>query len=105
MLSALWLRFQGWIAAAAAFVLAVGAAMLFGWRKGREQVQAKVDEAQAEQKVNTASAIVNRNEIRRDVEQEVSRLPATPAPNPSVPAPAPVPGSAADKLQRGWSRD
>jgi len=105
VLSTLWIRFQGWIAAAAAFVLAVAGAMFFGWRKGREQVQAKVDEAQAEQKVNTANAIVNRNEIRQHVETEVSRLPSSPDPQPAASAPAPVPGSAADELRKNWSRD
>lgn len=104
MLSALWLRFQGRIATAAAFLLAVAGAMFFGWRKGQEQVQSKVDEAQAEQKVNTANAIVDRNETRRDVEQEISQLPPSPDPVPAAPA-VPVPGSAADKLRQGWSRD
>ena len=105
MLSALWLRFQSWLIAAGAFLLAIGGAVLFGWRKGREQVQAKVDEAQAEQKVNTATAIVTRNETRRDVENEVSKLPESPVPTPTVPAPTPVPGSAADRLRQDWSRD
>ena len=105
MLSALWLRFQGWLLAAAAFLLTVAGAVFFGWRKGREQVQAKVDEAQAEQKVNTATAIVTRNETRRNVETEVSQLPSSPTPAPAVQAPAPVLGSAADRLRKDWSRD
>ena len=105
MLSTLWLRFQSWLIAAGAFLLAIAGAVFFGWRKGREQVQTKVDEAQAEQKVNTANAIVTRNETRRDVETEVSRMPASPVVPPTVPAPLPVPGSAADQLRQNWSRD
>lgn len=105
MLSALWLRFQGWLVAAGAFLLAIAGAVFFGWRKGRGEVQAKVDEAQAEQKVNTAAAIVTRNETRRDVENEVSQLPGSPVDHPTVPAPIPVPGSAADRLRQDWSRD
>lgn len=98
-------RLYGWLAAAGAIVLALAGAILWGWRKGAGGVQAKVAEAQAQQKVNTAEAVVSRNEVRNNVDAKVAALPANPAVEVHVPAPRPVPGSAADRLQNGWSRD
>jgi hypothetical protein len=101
----LWAKFYGWLVAAGAVLLTIGGAVFYGWRKGRTGVQAKVAEAQAQQQVNTATAIVKRNEVRTDVDAQVAKLPASPVGQVTVPAPLPVPGSAADQLQQQWSRD
>lgn len=98
-------KLYGWLAAAGAIVLAIAGAIFWGWRKGSANVQSKVDEAQAQQKVNTAEAVVSRNEVRTNVDAKVAALPANPVVEVHVPAPRPVPGSAADQLQNDWSRD
>lgn len=96
-------RLYGWLAAAAMAVLAVVGALMY--RRGRvtERQAAVVD--QAKQRANTADAILKRNEVRRDVDAQVAKLPANPVGQVTVPASLPVPGSAADELQRNWSRD
>lgn len=98
-------KLYGWLAAAGALVLAIGAAILYGRSKGKADIRAKVDTAQAQQKVNTAQAVLERNEVRTDVQAKVARLPSNPAVEVHVPAARPVPGSAAGQLQRDWSRD
>lgn len=98
-------RLYGWLAAAGAAVLLLASAVFYGWRKGRHGVQAAVAVDQARQQANTAAAIVNRNEVRTDVDAQVARLPASPVGPVTVPAPLPVPGSAADELRQQWSRD
>lgn len=94
-----------YVAAAGALVLAVVGAVFYGREKGKDAVEAKVATAQAQQKVNTAQAIVKRSEVRTDVEAQVAKLPANPVVPIHVPAPLPVPGSAADELRKDWSRD
>lgn len=98
-------KLYGWLAAAGLFVLSIAGALLYGRAKGKaaEREAATVD--QAKQQANTAGAILQRNEVRRDVDAQVAKLPASPVGPVTVPAPLPVPGSAADRLQRDWSRD
>jgi hypothetical protein len=98
-------KFYGWLAAAGAFVLAVVGAFLYGRQKARGAAKQEVAIANAEQRANTAGAILQRNEVRQHVDAEVAALPANPVGQVTVPAPLPVPGSAADQLQRDWSRD
>jgi hypothetical protein len=98
-------KFYGYIIAIGSFLLLVAGAVFYGWRKGRTGVQAKVAEAQAQQQVNTAQAIVSRNEVRNNVDAKVASLPSNPVVEVHVPAPLPVPGSAADQLRTDWSRD
>ena len=98
-------RLYGWLAAAGAFVLAVAGAFLYGREKAKDEAKREVAVAQAQQRANTAGAILQRNEVRRDVDAKVAALPANPVGQVTVPASLPVPGSAADRLQRDWSRD
>jgi hypothetical protein len=98
-------RVYGWLAAAGAFVLAVAGAFLYGRAKAKDNAQQEVAVAQAQQRANTAGAILQRNEVRQHVDAEVAALPANPVGQVTVPAPLPVPGSAVDRLQRDWSRD
>lgn len=106
ILAALWAKISGWVVALGSILAVVAGAVLYGWRKGSAGAEAKVATAQAEQKVNTATAVANRVEVHAQIESEVAELPASPPPiAPSVPAPRPVPGSAADKLQQEFSRD
>jgi len=98
-------KFYGWLAGAGAFVLAVAGAFLYGRQKAKGEAKQEVAVANAEQRANTAGAILQRNEVRRDVDAQVAKLPSNPAGKVTVPANLPVPGSAADQLQRDWSRD
>ena len=98
-------RLYGYLIAIGSFLLLVAGAVFYGWRKGRTGVQAEVATTQAQQKVNTAEAIVSRNEVRTDVDAQVAKLPSNPVVEIHVPAPLPVPGSAADELRKSWSRD
>lgn len=98
-------KFYGYLIAIGSFLLLIAGAVFYGWRKGKTGVQEKVAEAQAQQTVNTAQAIINRNEARTHVDAEVAKLPANPVVAVHVPAPLPVPGSAADELRKHWSRD
>jgi hypothetical protein len=98
-------KLYGWLAAAGAFVLAIVGACWFGREKAKGQAKQEVAVAQAQQRANTAGAILQRNEVRQHVDAEVAALPANPVGQVTVPAPRPVPGSAADQLQRDWSRD
>jgi len=95
----------GWLAAAGAFVLTVAGAFFYGREKAKGAAKQEVAVANAEQKVNTAEAIVSRNEVRTDVDAQVAKLPSNPVVEIHVPAPLPVRGSAADELQQQWSRD
>lgn len=105
MLLGLWTKLYGYVIALGSFLLLIAGAVFYGWRKGRTGVQAKVAEAQAQQKVNTAQAIVARNEVRTDDDAQVAKLPSNPVVEVHVPAPLPVPGSAADELRKDWNRD
>jgi hypothetical protein len=101
----LWTKFYGYLIAIGSFLLLIAGAVFYGWRKGKTGVQAEVAAAQAQQQVNTAQAIVKRNEVRTDVDAQVAKLPSNPVVPIHVPAPLPVPGSAADELRKDWSRD
>lgn len=98
-------KLYGWLAAAGALVLAVAGAFLYGRQKAKGEAKQDVAVANAEQKANTAAAIVNRNEVRQHVDAQVAKLPSSPVGPVTVPASLPVPGSAADQLQQSWSRD
>jgi hypothetical protein len=100
-------KLYGWLAAAGLFVLSIAGALLYGRSKGRAVEKAAVIVDQAQQQVNTTTAILNRNEVRQHVDAQVAQLPASPvvAPSVTVPAPLPVPGSAADQLRQQWSVD
>lgn len=101
----LWSKLEGWIIAFFGVLIAIGAAILYGRSKGKTEVQNQVKADTAVQQVNTANAIVERSEVRKDVEQATAQLPQSPVVKPTVPAPLPVPGSSADKLRTSWSRD
>jgi hypothetical protein len=116
MLTTLWAKFEVWIIGIFAVLAAIGGAILYGREKGKasEKQAAAVDQAQ--QQINTATAIVDRSEVRKDVEVETAKLPPdTTAPvaaqsgsapaAPYVPRPDPTPGSSADVLHQQWSRD
>jgi len=105
VISAIFGGIWKWLAAAGALVLAVAGAVLYGRSKGKAAIEDKVAAAQAQQKVNTAQAVLERNEVRTNVQAEVARLPSGTVVEVHVPTPRPVPGSAADQLQQGWSRD
>lgn len=98
-------KLYGWLAAVGLFVLSIAAAVLYGRSKGKAAEHDAVVVDQAKQQANTANAILNRNEVRQHVDAQVAQLPASPLGPVTVPAPLPVPGSAADQLQRDWSRD
>lgn len=98
-------KFYGWLAAAGAFVLAVAGAFLYGRQKAKGEARQDVAVAQAQQRANTAGAILQRNEVRQHVDAQVAQLPSNPVGPVTVPDPLPVPGSAADQLQRDWRRD
>lgn len=98
-------KFYGYLVAIGGVILTIAGAVFYGWRKGRKGVQQQVAVAQAQQKVNTAEAIVSRNQVRTDVEAKVAALPSSPVVEVHVPAPLPVSGSAADQLRTDWSRD
>jgi hypothetical protein len=98
-------KFYGWLIAAGSILLALAGAIFYGWEKGRGQVKAAVATAQAQQKVNTAQAVISRVEVRQNVDQEVAQLPQSPPVAVTVPSSLPVPGSAADELRKQWSRD
>lgn len=101
----LWSKLGGWVVGIGSVLLTVGGAVLYGWEKGRKGAQAIIDKAAAKQKVNTVNAIEHRAEERRDVDNEVAKLPASPVVAPVDASTQPVSGSAADKLQSDWSRD
>lgn len=109
MLTTLWAKFEAWIIGIFAVLAAIGVAILYGREKGKAAEKQVVDVAQAQQQVNTATAIVNRTEISQHVDQEVASLPQnTVAPVGTTPAgvsPDPVPGSSADVLRNEFSRD
>lgn len=104
-IASLFSGFYKWLIGIGAVALAILGAIFYGREKGKAAVEDKVATAQAQQKVNTAQAIVKRSEVRTDVEAEVAKLPANPVVPVHVPAPLPVPGSAADELRKNWSRD
>ena len=95
-------RFYGWLVAAAMALLAVAGALVY--RKGKAAERDAVVVDQAKRDANTANAILKRNEVRQHVDAEVAALPANPV-GPAAAGPGPVPGSAADRLRRNWSRD
>lgn len=95
-------RFYGWLVAAGMALLAVAGALVYRRGKAAERQVTVVD--QVKQQANTANAILKRNEVRQHVDVEVAALPANPV-EPAAAGPGPVPGSAADRLQRDWSRD
>ncbi|WP_426271587.1 hypothetical protein ACN9MB_09175 [Dyella kyungheensis] len=119
MLTALWAKFEAWIIGLVAVLAAIGGALLYGREKGKAAEKKNVVADQAQQQINTATAIVDRSEVRKDVEVETAKLPAdatapisaTPAESSSAPAaastprPDPTPGSSADVLRQQWSRD
>jgi Flp pilus assembly protein TadB len=98
-------KFYGWLAAAGAFVLAVAGAFFYGRQKAKASAKQEVAVAAAEQKANTANAILTRNQVRQHADAEVAALPSNPVGQVTVPDPLPVPGSAADELRKAWSRD
>ena len=95
-------RFYGWLVAAGMALLAIAGALVY--RKGKAVERDAVVVDQAKRDVNTANAILKRNEVRQHVDVEVAALPANPV-GPAAAGPVPVPGSAADRLRRDWSRD
>lgn len=105
MLTLWWAKFEGYVIAIGAALLAVGAAILYVFEEGKSSGEAKGDAIQAKQKANTAAAVASRTETSSDVDAKVAALPVNPVLKPTVPAPLPVPGSAADRLQSDWSRD
>lgn len=96
MLTALWAKFEAWIIGLVAVLAAIGGALLYGREKGKAAEKKNVVADQAQQQINTATAIVDRSEVRKDVEVETAKLPAdatapisaTPAESSSAPAAA-----------------
>ena len=105
MIALWWAKVQAYVIAAGALLLAIGGGILYVFGKGKIRGEAKGATAAAEQKANTAAAIVSRIETRANVDSQVASLPSNPVVKPTVPAPLPVSGSAADRLQSEWSRD
>lgn len=101
----LWSKLEGWVIAFFGVLIAIGAAILYGRSKGKTEVQNQVKADTAVQQINTANAIIERSEVRKNVEQVTAKLPQSPVVKPTVPAPVSVPGSSADKLRNEWSRD
>jgi type II secretory pathway pseudopilin PulG len=99
------LRFKNALLAIPAVIGALIAAVAFGRLRGareaRQAAQEKADATQARSRADAAEAAQHHAEVRHEVENEVVRLPETPADH----AGGPVPGSAADKLQNDWTRD
>jgi len=89
-------RLYGWLAAAGAFVLAVVGAFLYGRQKAKADARQDVAVANAEQRANTAGAILQRNEVRQHVDAEVAALPSNPVGPAAVPGPGPVPDVVSD---------
>lgn len=119
MLTTLWAKFEAWIIGIFAVLAALAGALIYGREKGKAAEKKDVVADQAQQQVNTATAIVDRSEVRKDVEVETAKLPAdatapvaaapavsgqAPA-TPVAPRPDPTPGSSADVLRKQWSRD
>lgn len=119
MLATLWAKFEAWIIGLVAVLAAIGGALLYGRAKGKASEKKDIVADQAQQQINTATAIVDRSEVRKDVEIATAKLPqdatapvaAAPAESGGKPAPAvapdvsPTPGSSADVLRQQWSRD
>jgi len=98
MLSSLWSKCWGWICALGVLIVAFGSAYLAGMRKGKDDQQAKVDNATQEaQSANQAAQAV---ETRHDVDTEVSQLPQAPAQDVATSNPS----SAAGRLRDDWMR-
>lgn len=98
MIAELWAKLWGYIVAAGAVVVAIGAAILYGREKGKEAMQPKVDAANA----NAEAATINEQhlETRHDTDAAVQALPEAPA----QPLGTAVPGTAAGELS-AWDRD
>lgn len=72
MITALWSRFSGWIIGALAVLAAVAGVYLKGRSAGKQVEQEKATERQLEQERAKSETI----QEARDVETEISRLPA-----------------------------
>lgn len=101
-----WLTgLKNWLLAIPAVLGAIALAVLYGREKGAKEAttttQQKADAQAADQRASTAEAAQHNVEVRHDVENEVARLPETPADHAGA---DPVPGSAADQLQNDWTR-
>jgi len=119
MLATLWAKLEAWIIGLVAVLAAIGGALLYGRAKGKAAEKKDAVADQAQQQINTATAIVDRSEVRKDVEIATAKLPpdatapvaqaaaqSSGAPAaPAAPDVTPTPGSSADVLRQQWSRD
>ena len=101
MLTTLWARLQLWLAVAGAVVLAVGAALVYGFIKGRGAGKAKATEIITKAKIKAAQATIHAQEVRHDVEVDTSKLPDAPAQRVGEADPDTAAGELRDK---GWIR-
>jgi hypothetical protein len=105
--AALWARFcSSWLGrfliAIAGVVVAVFAALVYGWHRGQKE-QADEDAAKdATKTVQQAQAVGDAAKVRTEVDSEIAKLPDAPAQQIGTAAA----GTAAGELRDdGWTRD
>lgn len=86
-------RLKTWLAAAGAVVIAIASALIYGWFRGKRQVEQAQDAKQAD-------VIEHATEVRNDVERTTHALPDAPA----QPVADADPDTAAGQLREHWSR-
>lgn len=78
MIAWLWGKVGPWLAAVGAAIVAIFAALAYGWHKGAKQ-QADADKAAtADERVAQANAALKVTQSRQETDNEVAKLPDAP---------------------------